>query len=933
MADRPAFAIWSHFRHSRVSARVLAMFLLAAALPIMLLTVLAQRAIDDAGDERRATILSNNAKSAGILALDRLQLAAQALQAATPDSVGVDPADSSNRPLLAWVDVAADDTRTVRAGGDHAKPLLGMRVPGFAANLSNALGLIAGARGEADQVVLAHQLAGTKLRRLGLVNPDFLWADAGKLPPDMALCVVAHAGRVVFCSDPAKAASAEQWAKGAAGVSSGVGTRSGPAVWPLFLRASFGVPDWRFVASSTGGPASSGVFSAVLPAVGVASLLLATLLSLVQIRRTMTPLSRLATGARQIAAGRFDSRVHVRSGDEFGEMAQAFNDMATRLEDQFDELEALAAIDRSIIDHRALDMILGQVAVRLGWLAQGATVAIGRLAGDGSGPAICLVLRSGEAGVERRELNVDRLAVTRWFGDGDDLQLEHIERWPAELRDLNLGHHAQLQVLPLVTHNTCLGFMAIGGDVVAQAGKSAQRQLLELRNRAAVAVSAANREDTLLHEARHDNLTGLLNRAGLLDAMRSAGQRASADSPVTVLFIDVDRFKSVNDNHGHAVGDQVLRDVAGRIARRLPMGALLARPSGDEFVALLLGTHAPDAAARLAQTLCGDLSMVSVANVGPLVLGASIGIAFQDDPEQTVDELLRHADQAMYAAKRRGKGRHAFFEPELDVVAQRHALIERELPLAIERNELRLVYQPRVDARTRLIHSVEALVRWHHPTRGLCLPSEFIPVAEDSDLIERLGLWVLETACKQVSAWRAAGLSGVRVAVNLSARQLKSDRLEADLAQAMARHGVTPDDLELEITESVFVGDSDDVGERLQRLRAMGLLIALDDFGTGYSSMSYLRKLPVDVLKIDRSFVLDLDDDPAAIAVARAIVALATSLRLRTVAEGVETEGQLQLLTEMGCDEVQGYYFSRPVSPEALRRLVEQSREPSPAGA
>jgi diguanylate cyclase (GGDEF)-like protein len=623
--------------------------------------------------------------------------------------------------------------------------------------------------------------------------------------------------------------------------------------------------------------------------------------------------------------------VHVRSGDEFGEMAQAFNDMAGRLENQFDELEALAAIDRNIIEHRALDAILGQVASRLAWLTQGGTVAIGRLTGDGLGPAVCLVLRSGETGVTRHLLNVDRATMTRWFDAGAVPQPEHVERWPSELRELQLGSHAKLRLLPLVTHNHCLGFLAIGCAAASPLGESELRQVTELRNRAAVAVSAADREDALLHEARHDSLTGLLNRAGLLDAMHVAGQRASADAPVTVLFIDVDRFKAVNDSHGHAIGDQVLKDVAARITRRLPMGALLARPSGDEFVAVLQDAFAPDAVARLAQALCSDLVMVSVANVGPVLLGASIGIAFQDDPSQPVEELLRHADQAMYAAKRRGKGRHAFFEPELDVAAQRYALIERELPLAIERHELRLVYQPRVDAQSRQIHSVEALVRWHHPSRGLCLPSEFIPVAEDSDLIERLGLWVLETACAQVQAWRAAGLTGLRVAVNLSARQLKSERLESDLSQAMARHGVIPDDLELEITESVFVGDSDDVGARLQRLRAMGLLIALDDFGTGYSSMSYLRKLPVDVLKIDRSFVLDLDDDPAAIAVARAIVALASSLKLRTVAEGVETEGQLQLLTEMGCNEVQGYYFSRPVGPDAVQRLVDQARLPSPS--
>lgn len=908
----------SRFRHSRVGVRVLAMFLLAAAVPIVLLTVLAQRAINEALLERQSTVLANTAKSAGILALDRLQLAAQFLHTATVEAMTAETQDPSSRPLLAWVDVAADGRRTVRVGDELAKYLLQVPLPVFAAGLDTSIGLVSDNSSNPDHLVVAHQDGVAGAMRLGLVSPDFLWADAGKLPPGLALCAVGHTGHALFCSATGLASDAERWAQGTSGVSSFEGVTSHLAVWPLFMRASFGVPDWRFVVTNAGTMPGQSALASVLPAVAVASLMLATLLSLVQIRRTLTPLSRLAAAARQIAARRFDTRVYVRSGDEFGQMANAFNEMASELEAQFDELQALAEIDKAIVDHRELDGILAQVAGRLAAIDEGCTVLIGRFRIDGTAPASCLVRRAGQPSVERCPLNIDRPALLQWLGEISEHRVDEVGSLPLPSHDLGLDPGLQALSMSLSAHGICLGFLTMVSSDPTIWAESRRRQLLELRNRATVAVSAANREDRLVYEARHDSLTGLLNRAGLLEALRDVACHCTPNSPMAVLFIDVDRFKAVNDAHGHAVGDQVLRDIALRLARRLPVGAMLARPGGDEFIAVLGKAPAAEVVARLAQVMCTDLSMVFLANIGAVPLGISIGIAFHDDAQRPVDEVLRHADQAMYEAKRRGKGRHAFFEPELDVAAQKHSLIERELPLAVERNELRLVYQPRFNLHDRRIHSVEALVRWHHPTRGLCMPSEFIPVAEDSDLIERVGQWVIEAACKQVKAWRKAGIPELRVAVNLSARQLKSDRLETDLSQTMARHGVTPADLELEITESVFVGDAEDVGQRLQRLRALGLLIALDDFGTGYSSMSYLRKLPVDVLKIDRSFVMDMADEPTATSIVRTIVDLGRNLELDVIAEGVENDDIASSLIDLGCHHAQGFHYSRPLEPRAF---------------
>ena len=449
---------------------------------------------------------------------------------------------------------------------------------------------------------------------------------------------------------------------------------------------------------------------------------------------------------------------------------------------------------------------------------------------------------------------------------------------------------------------------------------------MELRNRGAIAASAADREATLRREARFDSLTGLLNRRGLHQHLTQALQQtADASGAVAVLFIDLDRFKAINDRLGHAAGDTALRQVADRLQRALPRDGVAARLAGDEFVVVLQSADAAVQCTAIAERLCQALQQPLVIDDQAFAVSASIGISVGQHAQPGPEELLRQADHAMYEAKRHGGNRYERFDRQLDEAMRKRLWIEQDLPLAAGRGELRLLYQPRITRATGGLESVEALIRWQHPQRGLCMPGEFIPIAESSELIESLGRWVIDTACAQVRAWRDQGIDDVRIAVNLSARQLGSDRLLSDLDSAFSRHGIAADRIELEITEGVFVEQTEATVARLLDLRRRGIVIALDDFGTGYSSMAYLRSLPIDVLKIDRAFVKDLDTDASALAVARAIVALASSLGMRTVAEGVETAGQLQLLHELGCDEIQGYLFSRPLeAPDLTRRIVEQ---------
>jgi predicted signal transduction protein with EAL and GGDEF domain len=371
---------------------------------------------------------------------------------------------------------------------------------------------------------------------------------------------------------------------------------------------------------------------------------------------------------------------------------------------------------------------------------------------------------------------------------------------------------------------------------------------------------------------------------------------------------------------GHGVGDELLRIAARRLAGCLPETAVLARPGGDEFVALLADAGATQLDAASA-AVCRSLGENFALRGHDIALGASVGIAVFPHDGASADELLRHADMAMYAAKQRGRGRAARFEAALHDAAMRHAQVLRDLRQAVPRGELVLHYQPRVEAATGRARSVEALVRWNHPARGLLSPAVFIDVAEETGLIVEIGRWVLQEACRQMALWRRQGVQLDHVAVNVSVGQLRSPALASDVESALRLHGLTPAELEIEVTESVMVGDPEAAAGLLRRLAATGVRIALDDFGTGYSSMSYLRQLPIDVIKVDRAFVRDLGVEPSADAVARAIVALATSLDMSLVAEGVETEAQAALLRAMGCQELQGFLYARPLPPDEVAAL------------
>lgn len=443
-------------------------------------------------------------------------------------------------------------------------------------------------------------------------------------------------------------------------------------------------------------------------------------------------------------------------------------------------------------------------------------------------------------------------------------------------------------------------------------------------------------ENRILHQATHDPLTGLPNRILFHDILDHAMARAlRTEKLLAVLFLDLDEFKNINDTLGHEYGDILLKETAQRLTAILRKDdlvarddALVARQGGDEFTILLQGISVVDNIIQVAEKILAAISRPFIVDNHEMHMTASIGITIFPFDDTDIQSLLRNADTAMYRAKENGKNNFQFYTAGMNLLIRERMEIENGLRHALARDELVLHYQPQVDIESGKMIAVEALVRWAHPEKGLIPPDKFIPVAEESGLIVSIGEWVLRTACRQNKTWQDMGLPHIRMAVNLSARQFRQPHLLAVVAKAMEDAGLDSysDSLELEVTESVIMKDMEGTIDTLNKLHEMGVRLSIDDFGMGYSSLSYLKRFPINTLKIDQSFVRDITTDADDAAIAATIVTLGHSLKLNVIAEGVETAQQLALLRDMKCDEMQGYYFSRPLPAAEMEKLLQQER-------
>ncbi|MCU6796442.1 EAL domain-containing protein [Paenibacillus sp. WQ 127069] len=433
-----------------------------------------------------------------------------------------------------------------------------------------------------------------------------------------------------------------------------------------------------------------------------------------------------------------------------------------------------------------------------------------------------------------------------------------------------------------------------------------------------------NKNKEIEFHANYDFLTGLPNLRLFSETFQKRIESAAKhDSSIAVLFIDLDRFKWINDTYGHSVGDYFLKETSKRITHTLKANELGSRIGGDEFILLLLG-YSQETIAEKAEQISTLLSQPLLYEGQEISVTPSIGISLFPENGDSVETLVKHADIAMYRAKEQGRNNYQFYACEMEDAIVRRAVLENGIRKALERNEFILYYQPQIDLETKKIVGLEALVRWIHPEHGLISPVEFIPIAEETGLIVPIGEWILQTACEQAKLWQVQGFPKLRISVNLSARQVQQKNLVEKISSILQTSELEPELLELEITESIAMYNEEYVINKLLSLKKIGIKIAIDDFGTGYSSLNYLNKFPIDTLKIDRSFVNQIKNTTDNQEIITTIIVMARNLKLKVIAEGVETVEQLRFLEEQQCNEVQGFYFSKPLTVEGIQALLKQ---------
>jgi len=928
---------------TRVARRILGLFLVCALLPVALVVLLSYTQVQRTVGEQQLSQLARAADQYGGNVLERLVLAgnlARAIASAT---------DGGNDDVLAhYFSSVATIGPAEKATFLHGPAV---QIPSAVTALASvppaekpALRVARPQDGSPSVWLIAARHAADSGAGIVAVNlkPDYLWGAPDDLPYLTGACVL-DAGRApLHCSEPLPAEALEGLR-----AKIGLGT-SGNHLWQeqreayvsgfreLFLPSQFDAEPWTVVMSVPEAHAfapARALRQLVLP-VGLLGLLVAAFLSLVQVRRTMGPLGQLTDATKRIAERDFETRVPALRNDEFGELARAFNTMSGRLGQQFHALGALAQIDAEILSKVDIDRVVAILPARIKEVVQ-ADWRMVLLADSGASETFRVRVADDEAAtMHDHRVTLPEAEIARLNASAAGLRLDAAAPGSVLAADLAQLDARSLFVLPIALEGRLAGLIVLGYRGEASAPSDDEAQLLrDLGDRVAVALAAAERDHALFRQANFDSLTGLPNRPHFLDLFAREITRAERNvTLLALLFIDLDGFSQVNDELGHSAGDELLVHAADRLRSCLRKADVVARLGGDEFTVLVPDIKEPGDAATVAQHLIEVLSQPFTVSGTETFVAASVGTAIFPSDGASTDELLRNADTAMYRAKEQGRGTHVFFKPEMTQAARRRAELDRELRHALDEGQFVLYYQPQLDLVSRRIIGAEALVRWIHPTRGLVPPGHFIPVAEDTGLIERIGEWVLRDACAQFVRWQAEDLPLEHVSVNVSPRQFHRRGFAETVAAVLRSSGMPVERLQLEITESVLVDRTGAADATLAQLVRLGTRLSLDDFGTGYSSLSYLQHLPVSEIKLDRSFIMDIATSEDARAIARSVLAMVQALRKDVVAEGVETLEQLALLARWGCDAIQGYFIAKPLPAKEFEQLAREWVAPEDIG-
>ena len=774
---------------------------------------------------------------------------------------------------------------------------------------------------------------------IGKLNSDFIWAVDELLPPANDLLIISPTGIVLHSTRPSLRSMLPSLSKLLATSISGHfqwrldGENNNASYWSVFTQDLFASSNLIVAVSQPEAQALAPInnFTSIYVSLLVLAILGISFIAAKQIRKKLVPLTILHNATRNIASGNFSEQVNITSDDEFAALGNAFNAMAGHLDTQFTSLATMAEIDRLILSSFDARFIISTVLGRAGELTPCSEAAILEIDGnDRYSARLSLHRNSGDAHIEEHQVRLADDDIHQLHNNPLHLQCNIGSNCPPYLK-MFIKDGSQATLIPTFIKDSLSSVLIF----VYEHPLTNDEELNSLRkfaNHVAVALSNAGWEERLYHQAHYDNLTNLPNRVLLNESLENAISLAQAKhSEVGVLFLDLDRFKLVNDSLGHGAGDLMLKKVADILLGQIRSIDTVARFGGDEFVIVIPDV---DGGSDPEFTLGAVATKIFKAAQNEFAIDRqimhpkmSIGIARYPKDGLTPDELIKNADTAMYQAKSKGRARYEFFALELNRAASHRLQLEQDLRHALANNEFLLHYQPKVDCNNGSLLGAEALIRWIHPQRGVISPAEFIGLAEETGLIRDIGAWVISDVCRQIVAWRTAGLDPVPIAVNVSPQQFQEDNFTISLAEILRWNQLEPAMLELEVTETTVMVDTENSIAKLNKIQNMGLRISMDDFGTGYSSLSYLRRLPIHTLKIDQSFIAAFSEESDTHAIVDATIILAHKLGLKVIAEGVETEAQKRLLQDMRCDVLQGYLISKPLAAElfAKRFLTRDS--------
>ena len=868
---------------TRVAARTFALFCLCAIVPIVVSAIVADRIVRTKLRDDAAARLVSTSKSYGLLVFERLRETDEALSGIAAlglaDKLPLADIRSFRSSHFQVVDVVADDATS--AAGPDARPTM-LSLHGTQVRLT---------------VVL--ERGPRRLRITATLDSAYLWNPDAVYLDSMRICVHGPNAEPLQCVGEDGIAQAGDTATSLAGE------------WSLFLAPRYGAASWLVRPEQPASVALKALssFERTLPIVTLIGIGIAFLLSIVQLRRSHRPLALLTAAVEHM--GRRGARRHVAidTKDEYGNLAQAFNRMTGSLARQFELFRTLAQIDRMILEDPPTDILVEKILPALPSLLRASAVAVAVTARD-AGPIT--IWWSSSAGTAVKQLETSAFTLDELTGMVDI-------RNPALTELGTLGNPRLLYGLPIEVQGNLRGALLLA-DPKSRGGST--RHARAFARRFAVALGSQQRRAALLKQAYYDGLTGLPNRQLFKDRLeREISHARRTQTQIALIYIDLDRFKNDNDSMGHSAGDALLRGVSEQLLPQLRESDTLARLGGDEFVVIAPGPQEQPAHV-LAERLQAALREPIVVQGATCFAQASIGLAVYPQDGTDVESLLRSADIAMYRSKVAGRGVITYFEEAMNRDAQRRLLVEQRLRVALRCGDLGVEFQAKVNLNDGSLGGFEALARWNDSQLGEVAPAEFIAVAEECGLIDELGAWVLNEACSTYRKQRDQGIDLGQVSINVSMRQLRDNRLVMEVREALLRHAIAAEVLEIEVTESTLASNQREVSGLLETLRRMGVRIAIDDFGTGYSSMSVLSELPTDALKIDRSFVMTSASRRTSRSVVEAIISIAHLLGKSTVAEGVETSDQVRTLRELGCDFAQGYLFAKPVPAAELPAVI-----------